>query len=878
MIKNNLLDISKIILIRSDKILLDLINSELKTNSYRNSLKDFYPNNFRKNYLEYAIKETNNERFNLDYKLDFLEELFELYFKIDSMNIYAYKLEEYSALINKIEPYNIIGYYLANKLRENKINESNILYYIENITSLAFNTDKNYLDYADNHIHLGGSITPITNLLSLFSKKTSSILYEKQIIDELPRIHYFNHINNYKISIGHLVDISKYCISIINTYLIGRSFSSEKEKINILKKFNYITKNKNITALFDIDFLSLNKLKNRYKCHNIKKSNSLLLNEMLKMKLNYKQWLLYNVLVFKLYLKGDFFIKRIIKIFLHSTNILRTYMIMSENIGLSHFSEYSRSFVRKTFSKDRYFDIANNILNSGTTKVEAKITLSSIFNNDYIKYKLFFDKVIIDKNKKNITLNKEKYFLNTNNSNLNYHFCIHFIRESDNHSKIGGIRYFKLRQKLKKEAKLLNKFLYESFNIKTKYEIYEKFYTLLGLDLKILNKYSDELKKEYIDLSKLVTTIDIAGDENKTPPEVFAPIINYLRRDLIKIEEFYFFTKRKMLFGFFPNNKLVLSVHAGEDFNHILTGIRRIDETIEFFNMKENDRIGHALAIGLNPKKWLMNNGDILASKQELLDNLIWIHHVLKYLTSFSHLAVKYILIYEDYILELALYIYGKDIIEGCSIKDLYEAWKIRKYEQLYDNIDHYFEKIPNNCSEKSLHINYKYQFNSKVRERGEEVIRIKYNKNSDSYNEICDEELELLEIVQDFIIEKIAQKKIIIETNPSSNTYISYIKSFEEHPIFRWNPINESDLNKSNKFNKFGVRNSKVKVCINTDDPAIIPTSLKNEFELIKIAAKKYSDNVYLIDEWIENIREEGIKIFNYNHQNYEFIKLKGD
>ena len=140
MLKNNLKDISNIVLLRSDKILSGLLTLDLypqsinnnKSNSYLNGVRDYYPNTFRKPAIENSIKHTlnksNSSAFSLNYEFGFLDELFDYYLKFDGNHIYAKKefLENYSSLVSKIHPFNIIGYKLAKKYMGNKATIQNI--------------------------------------------------------------------------------------------------------------------------------------------------------------------------------------------------------------------------------------------------------------------------------------------------------------------------------------------------------------------------------------------------------------------------------------------------------------------------------------------------------------------------------------------------------------------------------------------------------------------------------------------------------------------------------------------------------------------------------------------------------------------------------
>jgi len=125
----------------------------------------------------------------------------------------------------------------------------------------------------------------------------------------------------------------------------------------------------------------------------------------------------------------------------------------------------------------------------------------------------------------------------------------------------------------------------------------------------------------------------------------------------------------------------------------------------------------------------------------------------------------------------------------------------------------------------------------------------------------------------------KFSQRGLIVETNPSSNVYIAHIHEYENHPIFRWNPIECEDLNgdiAEAKFNRFGIRKSRLKVCVNTDDPAIMPTTLRNEFDLLeRMAYKTHSNSKEKIEKWSDDIRKFGVEIFDFDHQRCEFTKV---
>jgi len=889
MLKNSLKDIAHIVLLRSDKILYKLLRSsqgELfeRSSVYRDGVEDFYPNSFRKgtmlHSMEYAL-DGDASNFTLLYKFDFLEKLFKEYMTKDGSCIYAKfeMLDKYSSLLTKIHPFNIVGYELARLYENKEISLYNIKEYAKYITPLALSTNRDYKEYAENHLHLGGSTEIALNFFALLMQpKHSQEYYEK-----LPRINEFSYINNKMMNLSNLIEIAKYCVSVINTKLL----SLENENIKIDTDLQNLLNYGDLT-LIDVDFCSFGFVKDS-KQYGLTIQDPLvrLFYDYLENGYTNKAWLVFNIVLFNSHKTSkDKALQKVITIFLHITNIVRSYMVMSQNLGLSHFSEFSGSVLRKQ-EKYRHQNIASNIVANGTTKVEAKLTSGAIFSDEIVEYKLAFDKEIIAKELNSIEKRSQKYFLNTNNAQRAYHFSIHFIRKNEQKTKsVGALkqhRFAHLREQLKKEAKQLNHYLYRADTIVNKFEFYRKFFP----DLEDVLAHKEELKKEYIDMSKLIVSIDVAGDENRTPPEVFAPIFKFLRREHKKqepfIEDYLHYTHKGH--HFMQHHHLRLSVHAGEDFNHIATGMRRVHESVKFFSMQEKDRLGHALAIGLNPKEWCELNGDIFVTKQEHLDNLVWLYHQAIEVQPYYSGATRLMFKYEKHIQELSKEIYDEDY----TLDNLYKAWKLREFcpkdsfqdNKAYKIDDEYFRAIEFNKKgyEEAQEIYEDYHRNNNVFKRGNKVVKIDYNNHADGslLYVLTDEDLELLEAVQDRLIQKFSQKGIIIETNPSSNTFIAHIHAFEKHPIFRWNPIEESMLEAGAKYNKFGIRTSRMKVCVNTDDPAIMPTTLRNEFHLLsKVALEaNHSQNKEKIEQWSENIRHLGLEIFEYDHRASEFYEV---
>jgi hypothetical protein len=91
-----------------------------------------------------------------------------------------------------------------------------------------------------------------------------------------------------------------------------------------------------------------------------------------------------------------------------------------------------------------------------------------------------------------------------------------------------------------------------------------------------------------------VCGLDIAGHEREGPLYDFV-------RELIALREVARKVAAKAGGKLRP---LRLTYHTGEDFDHIATGLRAVQEPLVWGLMARGDRLGHALALGLDPAEW----------------------------------------------------------------------------------------------------------------------------------------------------------------------------------------------------------------------------------------------------------------------------------
>lgn len=366
-----------------------------------------------------------------------------------------------------------------------------------------------------------------------------------------------------------------------------------------------------------------------------------------------------------------------------------------------------------------------------------------------------------------------------------------------------------------------------------------------------------------------VRGIDTCASELDCRPEVYAQIYRYLSDIIVQDKN------GGVLESGNQKRKLKMTYHAGEDFLDLTDGLRAIDEVIRFCGLHRGSRIGHALALGLNPYKYYeYKNWEVILTKQILLDDLAWILNQAKAIGCMTDYELKMKL--ESQFHTLYNEIYENNITSEyqVSIRDYYCSWKLRgdnpelyrlsekeflqrmrypektmsKYQRYEFNSynEDEINVIRRNKNIRNLY--FAYHYNKNVRKKGEERIRFKVD---------C-KYAELIFQVQNNMIRKFVDEGIAIETNPSSNYLIGTIKKYDEHPIFRFN---------SRKLKKVEP-NMQLSVSINTDDQGVFDTLLENEYALMALALKKKKDKnnnkIYDIEdiyEWIDYVRKMGIE-----------------
>lgn len=322
--------------------------------------------------------------------------------------------------------------------------------------------------------------------------------------------------------------------------------------------------------------------------------------------------------------------------------------------------------------------------------------------------------------------------------------------------------------------------------------------------------------------------LDAASNELFAGPEVFSPMIRFLRK---KVSEC------GLPWDHQRTTPLNLTFHAGESFRHILSGLRYIDECLEFLEMEAGDRLGHALALGIDPEKWAQKSGwRCYLPQGEWLDNLIWFKHQLQALEDFEGLILQI----EDEIENFLAKIYDSRF----KSEDLFKMWQYLRKEDpllLLYNFDlpviqaYWLKKAMQKAGKDAYELWRRYHLSPECRQKYEEIVEVSIDKSW----------LPAIKAVQNRLLEKIVDKRIIIEVNPTSNLSINIFSSLAEHPIFDWYPP---------------VRDPSRKypwVVVGSDDPGIFQTELWHEYIFLSYAAEERGYSPQAIDKWLDELVE---------------------
>lgn len=379
-----------------------------------------------------------------------------------------------------------------------------------------------------------------------------------------------------------------------------------------------------------------------------------------------------------------------------------------------------------------------------------------------------------------------------------------------------------------------------------------------------------EYLNEYNVEDSHIVGIDACSNEIGCRPETFATEFRYLKECIYRDSREWW---KKPL----KTTQLGVTYHVGEDYIDIVDGLRAIDEAVSYLHLGQGDRLGHAIALGIEVSEYYAEKRNrIFLFKQDYLDNLIWIlyrslelnvtietHHRAKMMEEARSLFGE---IYSKFQCN------GKSLSGYCGeiLDEYFKSWKLRgEHPDLYKSgrfveqkqffqkeYDFYMKDSNVNTGYRKndviMALYYAYHFDADVKIKGLEAISYKAE---DWY-------IDIVQKMQKKLQYEVSKKKISVECNPTSNVLISTFRRYDKHPILSFNDYRLGDE----------PDNPRIQVSINTDDIGVFDTSLENEYDLLFSALRRmrHKQGIYKdqeIYDYLEYLRQNGLRMAFKNY-----------
>ena len=487
--------------------------------------------------------------------------------------------------------------------------------------------------------------------------------------------------------------------------------------------------------------------------------------------------------------------------YLHAKTTLRRFLVQSnKNVGFANFAFYES---RKDLFLENY------------PEYERMLRLLPVVEGKQFHHLKYLEtriapKADVTKMRKMVRQTADDWRSWQGKDGLSPNLIVHFIKRSDNPWQMFHERHHKLRIAIRQQA-------------------------LAMMTLR---------RQMGVFFEKLVG-IDAANTELDCRPEVFAHAFRYVRchaDDNLRGD---------------GRSTMHYTYHAGEDFYDIVDGLRAIDEAVCLLRLSQGDRLGHCIALGIEPSSYYSQyEHKVVVKKQYLIDNIVWMLSKVKSYSITIPTGLRKQL--EDRYRALAYELYERDVnmedyeaamlLRGDDPQVAYTGKSSAVKRVLNDwascalDTDERLNRIRTNNEVVQLY--HDYHFDKRVRTRGEcmECMAVDVDY------------VDCVRAIQECMMNELAKRGVGVECCPSSNLKIGLPNRYDQQPIFRFFPV--------------GVGKRRLAVTINTDDLGIFQTSIDNEYSLMALAALKAKDqqgnllyNKHDTLRWLGEIAENGFK-----------------
>lgn len=342
----------------------------------------------------------------------------------------------------------------------------------------------------------------------------------------------------------------------------------------------------------------------------------------------------------------------------------------------------------------------------------------------------------------------------------------------------------------------------------------------------------------------LVRGLDVASDELSVPTWVLVPLYQYVERNAAKV------AAKRSAEGAPP---LRLTAHVGEDFRHLMEGLRRIQECIQYLLPRTGGRLGHATALGFEPRLWAESVGSVMMPAEERLWDLVFEWRLYSHYRIPDELraaaAPGRIPQVENQIRQLSEQVFCRSLEPNVLAEVhhvLHEQWRPPMApEDVPPSLDgfnlalNWVDPADVRCRQQVYPLLHRYRDDEKVFRQGQELVDIMLDGS----------EVAALEAVQDALRRCVGARGIVVEVNPSSNLLIGNLLDLRHHPVLRLFPPEPQ-----------AGAPPPVPIAIGADDPITFSTCLLREYSLLFEAARAAGYSERVVHDWLNAIRRNGM------------------
>lgn len=334
----------------------------------------------------------------------------------------------------------------------------------------------------------------------------------------------------------------------------------------------------------------------------------------------------------------------------------------------------------------------------------------------------------------------------------------------------------------------------------------------------------------------LLRGIDICTDELGVPTWVLSPVLRQVR-EASRWASVVMDRSGSRL------PPLRTTVHAGEDFIHLLGGLRRVDEALRYLPLEAGDRLGHALALGTDPIGWAAAAGRVPLTREERFFDLAWewrfwlaerqepppgrMNFIEAELLQHGRALFAPFLSRRDRWLDRDM---ALAFVDALHDERLLRRWRFPEgVRSTPDRLG---------LRGRAEELLWSYLTDRRIYHISQQVVMVD-----------APPEGEALSSLQRELRRKVGRLGVTVEVNPSSNLLVGNLSDLKRHPLWRLrSPTHDGDA-------------PPAALCLGSDDPLTFATSTRQEYQLVYDTLSQQGLSDVQIRGWLDAARRTGMQ-----------------